>query len=109
MCQLYKIPISTRFILSYANNVYLSRRHYFGNDSLDIAMHKQGVTGVLERIGGGHCVFKWGFTRIFPWNQDITVKFKSELIFINFLYVFNVIGNTEPICFTQTIPSMCEP
>ena len=23
MCQLYKIPISTRFILSYANNVYL--------------------------------------------------------------------------------------
>ena len=53
MCQLYKIPISTRFILSYANNVYLSRRHYFGNDSLDIAMHKQGVTGVLERIGGG--------------------------------------------------------
>ena len=85
MCQLYKIPILTRFILSYANNVYLSRRHYFGNDSLDIAMHKQGVTGVLERIGGGGGgVFKWGFTRIFPWNQDITVKFKSELIFTKF-------------------------
>ena len=58
MCQLYKIPISTRFILSYANNVYLSRRHYFGNDSLDIAMHKQGVTGALERIG----TWGWGGT-----------------------------------------------
>ena len=59
--------------------------------------------------GGEHWVWKWGFTWTFPENQDVTVKFKSELIFINFLYVFNVIGNTEPICFTQTIPSMCEP
>ena len=45
----------------------------------------------------------------FPSNQDVKVTLNSELIFINFLYVFNVIGNTEPICFTQTIPSMCEP
>ena len=28
--------------------------------------------------------FKWGFTWTFPRNQEITVKLKSELIFIEF-------------------------
>ena len=37
-----------------------------------------------EGLGGGHCVLKWGFTRTFPRNQDVTVKLKSELIFIKF-------------------------
>ena len=27
--------------------------------------------------GGGHCVLKWGLTRTFPRNQDVTVKLKS--------------------------------
>ena len=36
-------------------------------------------------IGGrGHCVLKKGFTPTFPMNQDVTVKLKSELIFIKF-------------------------
>ena len=31
-----------------------------------------------------HCVFKWIFTRTFPRNQDVTLKLKSEVIFIQF-------------------------
>jgi hypothetical protein len=33
---------------------------------------------------GGHCVLKYGFTRTFPRNQEVTVKLRSELIFIKF-------------------------
>ena len=36
--------------------------------------------------GQGHCVLKQGFTRTYPRNQDLTVKLKSELIFIRFQY-----------------------
>ena len=32
--------------------------------------------------GGGHCVLKWGFMRRYPRNQDVTVKLKCELIFL---------------------------
>ena len=43
------------------------------------------------KIGvGGHCVFKKGFMRTFLRNQDVTMKLKSELIFIKFQYFFNV-------------------
>ena len=45
----------------------------------------------------------------FTSNQDVKVTLNSELIFIKFLYFFNVLANPKPIGFTQTIPSMCEP
>ena len=33
---------------------------------------------VRRNFGGqGHCVMKWGFTRTFPGNQDVTVKLKA--------------------------------
>ena len=32
----------------------------------------------------GHCVLKYGFTQTFPTNQDVTLKLRSELIFIKF-------------------------
>ena len=69
-----------------------------------------GVTEPLEglKMGGGVLCFEWGFMRTFPRNQDVTVKLKSELIFIKFWYFFNVLADPKPICFTQTIPSMCE-
>ena len=57
----------------------------------------------------GHCVLKLGFMRTFPRNQDLTVKLKSRFIFIKFYYFFNVLAGPKPICFTQTIPSTCEP
>ena len=56
-----------------------------------------------------HCVLKYGFTWTSPRNQDVTVKAKSELIFIKFQYFFNVLFYPKPICFTQMILSMCEP
>ena len=56
-----------------------------------------------------HCILKQGFTWTFPRNQDVTVKLKFELIFMKFYYFFNVLANPKPICFTETIPSMCEP
>ena len=56
----------------------------------------------------GGCVLKQSFMRTFPRNQDVTVKLKSELIFIKFQYFFNVLADPKPICSTQTIPSMCE-
>ena len=40
----------------------------------------------------------------FPSNQDVKVTLNSELIFIKFLYFFNVLANPKPIGFTQTIP-----
>ena len=40
--------------------------------------------------GPPHCVLKWGFMRIFPGNQDATLKAMSELNFIRFLLVFEV-------------------
>ena len=43
-----------------------------------------------------------GFTRTFARNQDVTVKLKSELIFIKFQYFFNVLVDPKPICFTHT-------
>jgi hypothetical protein len=59
------------------------------------------AVGRSENLGGrgGHCVLKWGFTRTFSGNQDVTVKLKSELIY----------EDPKSICLTQTIPSMCEP
>ena len=43
-----------------------------------------GSTELPAFRGVGHCVLKKGFTRTFPRNQDVTVKLKSELIFIKF-------------------------
>ena len=28
--------------------------------------------------------FEWGFTRTFPGNQDVAVKYKSEVIYVKF-------------------------
>ena len=42
-----------------------------------------GFTG-LPKTGGGALCVEMGFTRTFPWNQDATVKLKSELISIKF-------------------------
>ena len=28
--------------------------------------------------GGGALCFEWGFTRTFPWNQDVAVKFEVK-------------------------------
>ena len=58
--------------------------------------------------GGALCV-EICFIQTFPRNQDVTVKLKSELIFIKFQYFFNVLADPKSICFTQTIPSMFEP
>ena len=42
-------------------------------------------------------------------DLPVTVKLKSELILIKFLYFINVIADTKPIWFTQKILSKCEP
>ena len=54
-----------------------------------LAKSKQSPAGQEERLksgGGGtvNCVLKWGFMQTFPRNQDVTVKLKSELVFIKF-------------------------
>ena len=59
MCQLYKIPISTRFILSYANNVYLGDI-ILVMIALTLQCTNEGSQGRWNVLGrGGHCVFKW--------------------------------------------------
>ena len=35
------------------------------------------------RMAGALC-FEWGFMRTFPGNQDVTVKYKSEVIYVKF-------------------------
>ena len=38
----------------------------------------------MAKCGRGHCVLKSDFTRTFPGNQDVSVKLKSEVIFMKF-------------------------
>ena len=62
------------------------------------------VMVVMGPLGGrGHCVLKQGFTQTFPRNQDVSVKLKSETIFIKFQYSFNVLTDPKSICSTQMI------
>ena len=47
--------------------------------------NKLHIEDLVRAVGtGGHCVLKYGFTQIFPRNQEVTVKLKSDLIVIKF-------------------------
>ena len=80
----------------------------------ELSVQTQGL-GTSRRLENaldvqGHCALKQGFMRTFPWNEDETVKLKSELIFIKLNSIFVlVLADHKPICFTLTIPSMCKP
>ena len=52
------------------------------------------------------CV-EMGFTWTFHWNQDVTVKLKSELISIKFQQFFDNLANPKLICPIQTILLTC--
>ena len=107
--QFYFLQLLT---ISLRQNKYLRTNKLGRSTVIDIAvveraLHTQGCR--KQRGWGGHCVLKQCFALIHPRNQDVTVKLKSELIFIKFQYFFYVLANPKPICFTQTIPSMYDP
>ena len=53
----------------------------WGVSNYDIVQYEEVIAGMAEQEGQGGgappplpLCFEWGFTRTFPWNQDVAVK-----------------------------------
>ena len=80
----------------------MSHFYIVASNQFGLYMFSQGRwnQGTGDQRAGGHCVLKWGFMRTFHGNQDVTVKLKSELIFVKGVF-------SKPSGKYIVVPNLC--